>query len=1030
MAEPPDSQRRAGQNTGSPPRYVRHFRIFLASPGDVAAERKIALEAIEQLQYERQFRGKVFLEHVAWDNPGTGTLMRATISPQEAIAHGSGKPADCDIVVVIFWARMGRPLPDPPYHHEAGNRPYHSGTEWEYENAMEGFLENKRPEVVVYRRTEKPLFSPRDSGFESEVEQWKLVEKFFARFSDPKTGAIRHGCNFYASPDDFRQQFTQHLRELVEELLQAPASAPTLVPSPPVELWRESPFPGLRAFTDRDSPIFFGRGRETDNLVERIKRDRFVAVVGASGSGKSSLVWAGLIPALKGNSIRSERAASSDWLWVRMTPGGSRDNPDNPFMALAVELKRYLAGWEARDTARELAAKPEAFTQLIPQILAGRPDWAELLLFIDQFEELVTVVADRYRAPFAEMLSQAMAGGRFRAVATLRADFYHQMIPLSPALVELLQNGSYPLGVPDPLSLREMIVRPAERAGLQFEGDLAERIVRDTGTEPGGLALMAYLLDELHSDPHRSADGRLSSRAYDDLGKVEGAIGKRAEQAFNALSAEAQRALPQVFRRLVKVDGSGTATRRRAPQAELERFAPQAARELVREFTKARLLVADTQGAKPWAKPTVEVAHEALLRKWDRLAIWIRQAQNDLRLLDQMKLASEEWERNSRNEAYRWPHERLVPLYEAIDRLAVDKEQEFSAAELEFMRSESDRLLEEIQNPDTPHIRRWQIGERVAIIGDPRPSAGLLPDGLPDINWCKVELPSRSSVEVKIEEVGKVKVSLPFYIARYPITYVQFQAFIRAKDGYENKEIDWFEGLAAGKERRLEEQHFKFDNHPRETVNWYEAIAFCRWLSWRVERMRGRGESSSLLVEEGRVQAGAVPPGEFQSGLEAKESSILPPSKWTRRSQPARGRGFDPMNPFTWAVRLPTEAEWQFAAAGPSAKMYPWGNGWDGRLANTAESGLGRTTAVGMYPAGAGECGALDMSGNVWEWTLTEHASGKADDITNGEPRVVRGGSWDLNQDSARAAYLYNHPLPDPRLNYIGFRVVWVVPSR
>jgi energy-coupling factor transporter ATP-binding protein EcfA2 len=616
MAEPSESERRAVQNAGLPAGYVRHFRIFLASPGDVAAERKIAREVITQLQYEPQFRRKVFLEHVAWDDPGGGTVMRATINPQEAIERGLGEPAQCDIVVVILWARMGTPLPVPPYHKTNGE-PYYSGTEWEYENAMEGSRRNQRPEVLVYRRTEDPLFSPRDPGFESKVEQWKLVEKFFAQFSDPKTGAIRRGCNFYESPDDFRQHFTQHLRGLVEELLQAPAPPPTvdsaasLTLAPP-KLWPGSPFPGLRAFTDQNAPIFFGRGRETDNLVERINRDRFVAVVGASGSGKSSLVWAGLIPALKGNSIRSEHAASSDWLWLRMTPGGAGDDP---FVALAFELRPYLRR-EARDIAREVAAKPEVLTQLIPQILAGRPDWAELLLFIDQFEELVTVVADRYRAPFVEMLSQAMAAGRFRAVATLRADFYHQMIPVSPALVELLQNGSYPLGVPDPLSLREMIVRPAERAGLQFERGLAERIVRDTGTEPGGLALMAYLLDELYSDPHRGADGRLSSRAYDDLGKVEGAIGKRAEQAFNALSAEAQRALPQVFRRLVKVDGSGTATRRRAPQAELERFARDAARELVREFTKARLLVADTEGANP----TVEVAHEALLRKWDRLA--------------------------------------------------------------------------------------------------------------------------------------------------------------------------------------------------------------------------------------------------------------------------------------------------------------------------------------------------------------------------------------------------------------------------
>jgi hypothetical protein len=318
--------------------------------------------------------------------------------------------------------------------------------------------------------------------------------------------------------------------------------------------WRCSPFPGLRAFTNHDAPIFFGRGHETDDLTNRINRNRYVTVVGASGSGKSSLVWAGLIPRLEANGIKSDHTASGDWLWPRLTPGGEGDNP---FMALAVKLEPYLSGQEAHEIAQKLEADPKALTQLIPQILRGKPDSSELLLFIDQLEELVTVVRAFDLAPFAEMLCQAVAGERFRAVATLSADFYHQMIPNSGALVHLLQNGSYPLGAPDPVSLYEMIIRPAERAGLQFEGDLARRILHDTGSDPSALALMAYLLDELYR--RRTADGRLTSQAYDDLGGVGGAIGKRVEQVFETLSADMQAVLPHVFRRLVEVDERGTA---------------------------------------------------------------------------------------------------------------------------------------------------------------------------------------------------------------------------------------------------------------------------------------------------------------------------------------------------------------------------------------------------------------------------------------------------------------------------------------
>jgi formylglycine-generating enzyme required for sulfatase activity len=592
------------------------------------------------------------------------------------------------------------------------------------------------------------------------------------------------------------------------------------------------------------------------------------------------------------------------------------------------------------------------------------------------------------------MLHQAVAGGRFRAVATLRADFYHQMIPISSALVQLLQNGSYPLGAPDPLSLQEMIVRPAERAGLRFEADLAGRIVNDTGIEPGALALMAYLLDELYQ--RRTADGRLTARAYDDLGGVAGAIGRSAEQAFSKLSADAQKVLARVFLRLVEVDERGTATRQRALRADLERSAP--AEELLNGFIKARLLVTDKQGENP----TVEVAHEALLRRWERLANWIEQTHDDLRVRRQVKLAAAVWAQNKRQDAFRWPDERLKRVYAMMGHLELDEARDLTPTEREFIRPESDRLLGEIKNPDTPHFRRSWIGERLGMIGDPRPGVGLRPDGLPDIDWCKVELEGKSSVEVEIEKVGKIKVDLPFYIARYPVTYRQFQALVEASDGYGNRESDWFEGLAADdSDKRLYEQRLKSPNHPRDTVSWYQAMAFCRWLSWRLE-------NSALLGEEGWPKAGAVPPK-------------YPPSRSGQKP-------FSLKDPFTWAARLPTEAEWQFAAAGPSAKTYPWGNDWDGRYANTWESGLSRTTGVGMYPAGAAPCGASDMNGTVWEWTLTEYGSGKSDDMTSKEPRVVRGGSWDDGQDVARAASR-NRNYPGSRYDYVGFRVVGVVPS-
>lgn len=929
---------------------MHHIRLFLSSPGDVTTERIIAQEVIEQIHYDPSFRGRVFIEVVAWDKPGSDTPMLATLTPQEAINQGLPKPSDCDIVIVIFWARMGTPLPEEfvkPESHRftdpggLAETRYLSGTEWEFVDAFEGAIEDGLPQVVVYRRTEKVLLDDESPDYPNNLIQKRRVRAFFDHFSNPD-GSIRQGYNPYEQPEAFRKKLDAHLRTLLVRLLDGKTRRGEKVREK--ALWPRSPFPGLRAFTPEDAPIFFGRGKETDDLIERLNHSRFVAVVGASGAGKSSLVWAGLIPRLEANAIASDYTGSKDWRWLRFTPG------DNPFLALADD---------------RLEENPENIVRLADEMLADRPPWAELLLFIDQFEELLTLTAEKYRVPFARLLAAAARSERVRVVVTLRADFYHQLIAVDKSLTELLQKGSYPLGAPDDIALHEMITRPAERAGLRFEGDLDRRIVHETGGEPGTLALMAYLLDELYH--RRSADGTLTVRAYEELGGVQGAIGRRAEAIFNGLDAAAQAMLPRIFHALVEVDERGTATRQRASLEQV--IVNEAARRLVEAFTRARLLVRDEKAGQP----IVEVAHEALLRRWERLAEWIETTQDDLRLLRQVRLAAVEWEQHGSAEAYRWPDERLQPVYQMIERLALDEQRDFNEAERDFIRREFDRLLEVLQDPDTTHQRRSRIGERLCVIGDRRKGVGLRDDGLPDIDWCKVEIEGQSSVEVDIEKIGRVTVELPFYIARYPVTYLQFQAFVEAADGINDPH--WWQGLAAREEdKTLISQRFQFINHPRDSVNWYQAIAFCRWLSYRL------------------------------------------------------GGTYELQQVMDWPVRLPTEAEWQLAAnGGDPANVYPWGGEWDGRFANARESGLSRSTGVGMYPHGAARCRALDMAGNVWEWTLTEYGSGKSGNFGNDNTRVLRGGSWSDGGGLVRAVSRGNYP-PDGRPNVNGFRVCVAAP--
>jgi formylglycine-generating enzyme required for sulfatase activity len=228
--------------------------------------------------------------------------------------------------------------------------------------------------------------------------------------------------------------------------------------------------------------------------------------------------------------------------------------------------------------------------------------------------------------------------------------------------------------------------------------------------------------------------------------------------------------------------------------------------------------------------------------------------------------------------------------------------------------------------------------------------------GLPEFVWLPVP-----GGEVTLEgDAGTFAVE-PFYISQYPVTWKQYRRFLEVEEGYRNER--WWRGLA-GHEDLAGEQYRRQDNHPAENVSWYDAIAFCRWLSARL--------------------------------------------------------GYE--------VRLPTEWEWQQAATGGKRTYeYPWGADWQPEYANTYESGLSRTTAVGLYPRGASPVGALDMAGNVWEWCLNEYDKPRRTDLSGDAHRVVRGGSWDNVRDDARASYRF-WSLPAARVLVSGARLV--VPHR
>lgn len=211
---------------------IPYIRVFLSSPGDVNEERKIALEIMEYLPNRPAFRDRVAFRVVAWDKPGAGAAMRATLTPQEAINRGLPKPEDCEIAIVIFWARMGTPFRD------VDGTEYMSGTHWELMNA----LNSQKTETIIFRRRESPQIAMDDPRRDDKLAQYDRVMNFFKSdlFYAPD-GTIRRGVNHYESVEEFRRNFEIFFEQLVQEVLQRyegndqppPPPNPTLIAPDP-----------------------------------------------------------------------------------------------------------------------------------------------------------------------------------------------------------------------------------------------------------------------------------------------------------------------------------------------------------------------------------------------------------------------------------------------------------------------------------------------------------------------------------------------------------------------------------------------------------------------------------------------------------------------------------------------------------------------------------------------------------------------------------------------------------------------------
>ncbi len=1099
------------------------LRVFLASPSDVADERKRVARVIDAMNKSEARAHGVTLELLKWEDvaPGMGR-------PEQVLLDQLA-PDKWDIFIGVLWLRFGSESGgiDPDTR-----QPYLSGTEEEFKIAYrfnqargDGF-----PKIMMYRCRRDPPNALELFSHPKNIEQFSCVNAFFDELKP--TGNYPGLYQEYKTPEDFAELVRQHLGMQVAEFAQAqraalppPPAPPPLAPREPTGAERQAaltcylktlsercdalPLTSLDSdprhhtrlslhhvyialdtttpvpLTDaekeqRKERLMPGRDETRPlSVMEAAERQQYLVITGEPGSGKSSFV--NRLAFLLANARLRNAALPEPWTHDALLPVRvflRELAPTLPDAQVLARLPDEARAQTLRDAVRafiaQLPANLDADAAAATPLILSALSAGECLVIFDGLDE-VAPARRKIAREAVEACAARFRANRFLVTCRIRSYQGDAQLPsfenvtlteLDDPKIEMFATAWYNARADLGQIARAQV---AERAGNLWRAIQEDEQLKELARTPLLLTTMAVVHTAQIELPRKRAIlyqrcvevllrrwqetkfGKLT--LLDDLGLSEQELlealwyvayeahkrGNKDETADlprkDVLAILARRLgdeikavkiLEHVEERAGLLIGHGGADDAEPtysfPHRTFQEFLAGCYLAAAGRTSFGRQLCAHLSDSDKWQVAAQLGAEHVLYTPGGRTSD----------VLDALYLLCPATAKPRDENALRG----IVWAGDIASEMGTDRirreEVDNPAIAVEFLQRLLDQLVQLIETPNMlSPLERADAGNALAKLGDPRPGVRTRADGLPDFVWCEVST-GPFTMGTREQDIPRLKkkyggdeqwykqetpqheeksITRAYLIGKYPVTNAQFNAFVEA-GGYRDARF-WQEALAQGwwtkggfKGRYDNEARggpypsgspFNLDNHPVVGVSWYEALAFCRWLT---EMFKVSGFK-------------------FQVWRNGQLETLN-------------------LKPETLTARLPTEAEWEKAARGPSTgaqddeRIFPWQGELTTQHANYSETKIGATSAVGIFPLGASPYGLLDASGNVWEWCSTKWVDSYKDydkkikDRENLEgdfTRVLRGGAFYNGSDFVRAACRYRY-YPNLRLRNDGFRVV------